>query len=56
MMYSNLLRSSQSCLNTLGIYKALIDALKSEGGPNIQYSHLLGVICNHPGIVLVFTE
>ncbi|GBC45646.2 P-loop containing nucleoside triphosphate hydrolase protein [Rhizophagus irregularis DAOM 181602=DAOM 197198] len=36
----------------LEIYKALIDALKSEGGPNIQYSHLLGVICNHPGIVL----
>ncbi|RIA90458.1 P-loop containing nucleoside triphosphate hydrolase protein [Glomus cerebriforme] len=36
----------------LEIYKALIDALKSEGGPNIQYSHLLGVLCNHPGIVL----
>ncbi|CAG8673342.1 14207_t:CDS:10, partial [Funneliformis caledonium] len=36
----------------LDIYNALIDALQKEGGPNIQYSHLLCVLCNHPGIVL----
>ncbi|CAI2169219.1 16285_t:CDS:10 [Funneliformis geosporum] len=36
----------------LYIYSELVDALNKEGGPNIQYSHLLGVLCNHPAIVL----